>query len=225
MNYAIISGVIVVAAGLVTPQAAESQGTVYVSNLDQPSAGSVALGSDSWLATEFNTGRNPGGYVFDSIQLAMTPATGNPSDFMVQLYTSGGGVGAIVPENSFATLTGSSDPATAGLYTYTVSGLTLPPSQIYFVVVTAGTPIARGSYAWSYESTSPVTSSSGWGGGGYFQASDGIDWKNGVGDPPDQLQFDVTATSVPEPDTLVLMGLPGVLFLVWRRWRARTRAR
>jgi len=224
MKNAIMVDLIVVATAVFAPATARCQGTVYVSNLGQPSVGSGAVGSDSWLAAEISTGGNPGGYVFDSLQLAMTPATGNPSDFMVQLYTSGGGVGAIVPENSFATLTGSSDPATAGLYTYTVSGLTLPPSQIYFVVVTAGTPIASGAYAWSYENTSPATSSGGWGGGGYLQASDGIHW-NFLGASVGQLQFDVTATAVPEPDTLVLMGLPGVLFFAWLRWRASAQAR
>ena len=225
MKNAITSGVIVLAVVLLTPQAAQSQGMVYVSNLDQPSAGSAAVGSDSWLATAVNTGSNPGGYIFDSIQLAMTPATGDPSGFTVQLYTSEGGVAGLVPGSSFATLTGSTDPATVGLYTYAASGLTLSPFSSYFIVLNAGTPVASGAYGWSYESTSPATTSGGWNGGGYSQSSDGINWSINGGDPPDQLQFDITATAIPEPDTLVLVGLPGVLFFAWRRWRASAQAR
>ena len=157
MKNAIINSVVVV-VGLLVPHTAWSQGTLYVSSLDQPSAGSAAVGSDSWNGEGFITGSNPGGYVFDSIQLAMTPATGNPSDFMVQLYTSAQYAGGFAPGSSIATLTGSSDPVTAGLYTYTASGLTLPSSHMYFIVLTAGTPIASGSYAWSYENASPATS-------------------------------------------------------------------
>jgi len=225
MKNTIISGIIVFAVGLLSPQIAWSQGTLCVSNLDQPSAGSAAVGSDSWLATQIFTGGNPGGYVFDSLQLAMTPATGNPSDFMVQLYTSEQYAGGFAPDSSLATLTGSTDPVTSGLYTYNDSGLTLSPFSMYFIVVTAGTPVASGAYAWSYETASPATTSGGWGGGGYLQASDGIHWTTIPAQPPYQPQFDVTATTVPEPDTLVLLGLPGVLFFAWRRWRARTQAR
>jgi len=225
MKNAIMVDLIVVATAVFAPATARCQGTVYVSNLGQPSVGSGAVGSDSWLAAEISTGGNPGGYVFDSLQLAMTPATGNPSDFMVQLYTSEQYAGGFAPGSSITTLTGSTDPATAGLYTYTASGLALPSFHSYFIVLTAGTPIASGSYAWSYENASPATTSGGWNGGGYSQASDGINWNAGFGNPPDQLQFDVTATAVPEPDTLVLMGLPGALFFAWRRWRASAQAR
>jgi hypothetical protein len=224
MKNAIISGVIVLATGLLTPQAAQSQGTVYVSNLNQPSTGSAAVGSDSWLAAEVFTGSNPGGYVLDSIELAMTPATGDPSGFTVQLYTSKAYNGAFAPDSSVATLTGSSDPATAGLYAYTASGLTLSPSGDYFIVITSGTPVASGAYAWSYENTSTATATGGWGGGGYNQASDGIHWGTTNAEAQDQLQFDITATAVPEPDTLVLLGLPGVMFFVWRRWQKKAQA-
>jgi hypothetical protein len=225
MKNAILSGVIVLAAGLLTPPTAQSQGTVYLSSLDQPSAGSGAVGSDSWLAAGIHTGGNPGGYVLDSIELAMTSATGDPSGFTVQLYTSEMGNGAFVPDSSFATLTGSSDPVTAGLYTYTDSDLTLSPSSYYFIVLTAGTPVASGAYAWSYENTSAATTSGGLSGaGGYSQASDGVNWITTVAESPDQLQFDITATAVPEPDTLVLMGLPGVLLFVWRRWQTKAQA-
>jgi hypothetical protein len=65
-------------------QLAQAQGTMtYVSNLDQSSVGSVAVGSNSWLTEVFRVGTNPGGYVLNSIQLAMTDAVGSPGGFQV----------------------------------------------------------------------------------------------------------------------------------------------
>jgi hypothetical protein len=65
-------------AGLLAQQLALAQGTTtYLSNLGQASAGSLAVGSDSWLAAPFGTGFNAGGYVLDSAQLSLTDASGN----------------------------------------------------------------------------------------------------------------------------------------------------
>ena len=208
------------AAGLLAAPTAHSQGMVYISSLGQPSSGSMAVGSDSWQADMFGTGNNPGGYALDSIQLAMTPATGDPSGFTVMIYLANGGLGAPAPGSYLETLTGSTDPVTAGVFTYNSSGFTLSPSTPYFIVLTAGTSVANGALAWSLENTSPPVSSGGWPGDYYpVTSSNGLSWNNFGGDP----QFAVTATAVPEPDTFVLMGLPGVLFFVWRRWRAKAR--
>ena len=220
-----IYGLIVCASGLLVAQSVLSQGTVYISNLAQPSSGSVAVGSDLWVAHEFITGSNPGGYILDSVQLAMQPASGAPNSFSVMLYGNGAPyLGAAPGKTSLGTLTGSSmDPITTGLYTYTASGLTLAPSQAYFIVATAGTPLASGAFAWSVENTSYPSSSGGWGTTVLaFTSSDGLTWNSPVAD---DLQFSLTATDVPEPDTVVLLGLPGVLFFAWRRWRASAQAR
>src|ERR1035441_4891149 len=56
MRKTIISGIIASVFGLLAPQIIQAQGTTYLSNLDQSSVGSVAVGSDSWLAGIFNTG-------------------------------------------------------------------------------------------------------------------------------------------------------------------------
>jgi hypothetical protein len=153
MKNAIISGIVALVAGLLAPQTAQSQGTVYLTSLGQPSVGSAAVASDSWQAEVFSTGKNPGGYVLDSVQLAMTPASGAPDDFAVMLYTATG-VGGAIPGNCLGTLSGSSDPSTGGLYTYTADSLDLAPSTDYFIVVTAGTAASAGAYAWSLENTS-----------------------------------------------------------------------
>ncbi len=69
---------------------------------------------------------------------------------------------------------------------------------------------------------SPPVTSGGWGGTDYLlSSSDGSSWNSHFEDP----QFSLTATAVPEPDSFLLMGLSGVLFLVRPRWRARPQAR
>jgi hypothetical protein len=61
MKNLIIGGIIVLAVVLSAPQITQAQGTTYLSNLGEPSTGSLAVGSDSWLAVSFGTGTNVGG--------------------------------------------------------------------------------------------------------------------------------------------------------------------
>jgi hypothetical protein len=78
----------IVAIGLFSQQFLQAQGTMtYLSNLGQPTVGTNAVGSDSWLAAGFYTGTNAGGYLLDSIQLGMANASGNPTNFTVMLYS------------------------------------------------------------------------------------------------------------------------------------------
>ncbi len=102
--------------GLLLPVMASAQGALYVSNLGA-SVGSIAVGSNSWLAAGFATGINADGYALNSVQLVMTDASGNPNGFTVMLFAQN--PYAILPGNSLGTLNGSADPATAGIYTYT----------------------------------------------------------------------------------------------------------
>jgi hypothetical protein len=222
MKNMFFGGVIIMAAGLLAAPTAHSQGTVYISSLGQPSSGSLAVGSDSWQADMFETGNNPGGYALDSIELNTTTPSGDPSGFTVMIYLGNGGLAAPAPGSYLETLAGSTDPVPAGDFAYDSAGLMLSPSTYYFIVLTAGTSVANGAYAWSVENTAPPVSSDGWPNGGrLLTSSDGSSWNNIPGIP----QFAVTATAVPEPDTLVLMGLPGLLFFACRRWRACAQAR
>ena len=223
MKNIIISGMSVFALALLAPQTALTQGTMFLSSLGQPATGSAEVGSDSLLATEFRTGNNPGGYVLDSVQLAMAPASGAPSQFTVMLYSGRDINIAVVPGSSLGILSGSSDPVTSGLYTYTASGLTLSPSTDYYVVLASGTLVSTGFYAWSYNNSPPVTSG-GWGGSVFLlNSSDGssLSWNAAYEDP----QFSLTATAVPEPGTLSLLALAGLLSYAWPRWRAQAKRR
>ena len=120
--------IILFAFGLLARQVAPAQGSItYLSNLAQPSAGSFAVGSDSWQATIFHTGYNIGGYVLDSIQLALTPAAGDPNSFAVLLYSSIPGSGRVnSPGSELGSLDGPLNPVPGGVFTYT------PASNLIF---------------------------------------------------------------------------------------------
>jgi hypothetical protein len=206
--------IVLLAVGLLTHRITQAQGTVYLSNLGQTSAGSLAVGSNSWVAALFGTGTNSGGYLLDSVQLALADASGNPSGFTVMIYNLGLPRAGAVPGSNLGTLTGSLSPTTAGTYIYTpTSSLTLSPSTTYFVVLTAGTAVADGAYEWS-QSVNPPNASDGWGETLIIESSNnGLSWQAHSGDP----QFAITATAIPEPCILGLFTLGG-LFFGLRRW-------
>jgi len=211
--------IIMFVLGLFAPQIIQAQGTIYVSNLGQASTGNNLVGNNSWYAADFITGTNVGGYALNSVQLAMTDASGDPTGFMAMLYSSISGA-ATFPGGSLATLNGSLNPVTAGTYTYTApSNLTLSPNTVYFIVLTAGTAVANGAYGWSVTSTpSPGYNSYHWGGEIFFaHSSSGSSWNYTSGTYG---QFAIDATAVPEPSCEILLGLGGLVFL-WRRWKAK----
>src|SRR5580692_4340595 len=84
----IVTGIIISAGILLAPRITHAQGTVYVSSLSPTSTASLPVGSDYWLAAGFFVGNNAGEYVINSVQLAMTDATGDPSGFTVMIYSA-----------------------------------------------------------------------------------------------------------------------------------------
>jgi hypothetical protein len=204
--------------GLLTQQVVQAQGTIYLSNLGQSSTGNLAVGSDSWQAAGFFTGNNTSGYLLDSIQLEMSDASGNPSDFAVMIYAQSGNLGGPSPGSSLDTLDGSANPSTAGIYTYTDDlNITLSPSSFYYIVLTAGTAIANGAYNWSHAGTYSYNPSENWGAGTVWNSTDGSHWSGNIFLNP---QFSINATAVPEPRILSLLVL-GSLGLLWHRRKAK----
>ncbi len=206
--------IIVFSVGLLIQQITQAQGTVYLSNLGQSFPDSNPVASDSWLAADFITGNNAGGYLLDSFELGMANATGNPSGFTVMLY-SATGIAGVNPGSSLGTLTGSLSPISAGTYTYTpAADLFLSPSTRYFIVLNAGTIVANGAYEWNYTSTFSYNPSGGWFGVAVtIASSDGSSWfRLGLSPNYDYSEIAITATPVPEPGVLSLLGLVTLCF-------------
>jgi hypothetical protein len=214
--------IIMFALGLLTQPTIRAQGPVYLSNLGQTSTGSVAVGSDSWLAEDFTTGTNVSGYSLNSIQLEMADASGNPTNFAAMLYSAVSG-GATLPGSNLGTLDGSLNPTTAGIYTFTpASNLTLSAETPYFIVLTAGTAVANGAYGWGYANTSTYNPSGRWLGGVTLISSNGSTPWTRLGSNPlyDFSEFAINATAIPEPGDLDLFSLGGLAFL-WHRRKAK----
>lgn len=213
---------IFLAVALSALQITQAQGTAtYLSNLGQPSSTNFSVGSDGWFAAGFSTGTNAGGYLLDSVQLAMADALGNPSSFTVMVYSNVFPIIGFFPGSLLATLNGSLSPVTGGIYTYTpASSLTLSPRTPYFIVLTAGTAIADGTYEWSATGVNSYNRSGGWFSLGYSRTLvRGSRWLPVAGT---YAQFAVNATAIPEPGVLTLFflgGLGGLGFL-WHRRRA-----
>ncbi|MGD1089533.1 MAG: choice-of-anchor R domain-containing protein [Verrucomicrobiota bacterium] len=193
--------------GILAPRQVPAQATVYVSNISDTTADTVEALGANWLAAEFTTGADSGGYSLDSVDLLFSDTSGSSgSGFVLMLYANSSGQ----PDSSIGTLSGSSAPDTAGTYNYTASGITLSPSTPYWLV--ARPTALTGPYLWNYTASTSYTSSDGWiMNTARYDSSDahGSYWTSNSGDA---LQFDVDATPVPEPQTIALAGL-GLLFL------------
>ncbi|MCO5050882.1 MAG: hypothetical protein M9920_01070 [Verrucomicrobiae bacterium] len=183
----------------------QAQGTIYISNLDRQTTGSLSVGADARLATWFRTGTAPSGYVLDSIQLAMDAPSGNPTGLRVMLWDFQRG-------ESMADLTGL-DPLSNGVFAYGTEGFMLSPSTVYWFVVTAATPLSVGAFQWEHAATGNDTIGiDNWRQGAAYQTSlDGIEWDRTA--HAGNLKFAVSATVVPEPSSLALVLCGGALWL------------
>ncbi len=213
-----IASLIGFAVALLSPKIIQAQGTMTVlSNLNQTATGSLAVGSDSWLAEGFFAGTNPSGYVLNSIQLEMAGGSGNPSNFTAMIYNSQ--PGGFIPVSTIGTLNGSLNPVAGGIFTYTpASSITLLKNKLYYIVLTASTSVANGAYEWDFTSVNSYNPIGGWSGSGiFYSASDGSSWNGFSGD---YAQYAINATPVPEPGVLGLFGLGGLAFL-WHRRKSK----
>lgn len=201
---------------------ARPQSQLVASNLSESTVRTKEIAQDSWVAVTFTTGTNPNGYSLDSIQLSMGESTGSPDGFNLSLYAvvPGGTIGSPDFDRNLGDLSGS-DPLSEGVFSYSAFGLTLAPSTSYFVVATSSTSAEIGAFQWNVPSSGAYDSIEDWTMvGARLESDNGADWSTVRG----LLQYGVSATAIPEPSTLVLLGC-GALFAAIRLRRAmRVRA-
>jgi hypothetical protein len=209
------------AVELFVTQLAPAQGTLYVSNLGQTPTGSISIGSDSWIAQEFELGfsNDQNIYTMYAIQLLMDAASGNPNGFSVSIYRDPMNDLNDAPKQKVASLNGSINPSTAGIYTYTdSSGIAISPGTAYFVVVTAATPVSQGAYVWSASSGFTQTVNGYTISDDYYSSASGSSWTQTMRE--DVFQIGIYGTAVPEPSIISLFMLgSGVLIYVRRVFR------
>lgn len=186
-----------------------AQGTVYLSGLDLATAGVVAIGSDARVETEFAAGTNAAGYLLNRVQISIGGITGRPAGLKVMLLN-------YVTRQPLLTLTGS-DPTGDGVFMYEASGFVLLPGTSYWLALTSTTPLPTGAFLWNYTTATPA-GRDGWEGGNMYAIVS-------PGPPPTTIryvgrvpQFAVSATPIPEPASVALFILAGLVFVVRRHW-------
>lgn len=194
---------IVVALAL-SASAPDARAAVMVSNLAEPTFSSFPVGF-WWMGSQFLTDAS---------------ASATPGNFFVAIYSNASGKPGVLLEM----LAGSSNPAAAGNYSYTSTGLSLTSNTSYWVVAGVSSGGAAGSgYNWTlagdpFHFTGPWT----------IPATDthitsydqgGANWNDLPNDAYPR-QFSVSATAVPEPSALGLAGAGSIA-----AWLLRLRRR
>ena len=214
---------IIIVLSVAVPLLSHAQGMIYVNNLGDAPGGSTAIGNNSWIAQEFtwegtivNGTETTPNLTLNSVQLLMDSASGNPSGFTVSIYSSHDN---LLLGDSLGTLSGSANPSSSGIYTYTTPGITLSPATSYFVVVTTATPTSQGAYNWSFVAApgDEIANSNLVINDIYYGSSDGSSWTEHL--RQEVFQMAIYATPIPEPQISALFGLG--LFCLGLSWRQR----
>ncbi len=177
-------------------------GTAF-SNIGQTPVGSLAIASNSWRAEQFFTGTKTGGYWLDSVTIQLGSPVGTPFGFSLGIYDNNG-LGGFTPGNLLQSLSGA-EPSVSGTFTFLSSSLLLTPNSSYFIVATADSPLTSGSFQWDTTSWVYQGHAYEFGAGGLlFQSLNGQTWTYSR---PNNYVFAINATAVPEPSSLVLLGM------------------
>ena len=202
----------VLALWAVRPSSVNAANVVLSDNITGVSnGGTEAATGASWLASSFGTGNAT--YKLDTVTLLLENSVAGAA--VVDIYSNGGLqpgslVGTLISPTSYI------GPLVET--TFTASDITLSANSTYWVVLRA----AQGEFDWGWASSDS-------GAGVGFQdtwssSSDGgSSWFTYVGPDSYPLQMIVTATVVPEPGSITLLGAgAGLLLLGLRHLRQRT---
>lgn len=184
-------------------------------NLSSPSGGTEVVTGDTWLAASFGTGSTAADLESISLLLSRSSISGS---VVLDLYSDG--------DFEPGSLQGSLDLASTistdlAAVTFSASGISLLADTTYWVVLRA----ESGEFQWSWANDNEGT---GAGFQGIWSQSEtaGADWFTIENYP---LQMRVTTASVPEPASVVMLGLgvvgTAVIHRQGRRLRADSRAR
>jgi hypothetical protein len=202
--------VIICAAGIFALERAPAQGVItFLDNTSQPIAGNNGLGNttfDPRIDVEFQTGTNAAGYTLNSVSFLMANASTAPSPTAFEIDV----LAADDSTEMFLPFSVSSNPITAGLYTYSVPSVLLAANTDYWL--SCHNP-GSGTYEWDYADNTTATTVGGWS----ITGNIGPAGTSASGIP----MFAISATAVPEPSSLAMLAMGTILVLGGAKLRRR----
>ncbi len=207
---------LLVAGGLLL-SAASSSGSVYLSTLDLPPTTGAMLQHTQWTGVAFTTDDSP--YRFEGITARLnfidTPPVGDlqPALYLANLSNLPDGAPLSTSFSSSAWVTGVND------YLFSATESIILEANTTYIFALRPTTLTSSGLWQGTAASNPYTGP--WTMPVVFAVShnNGSTWSDasgGVG----RLLIEINATAVPEPGTVALIGLGGVLGLLhWRRRR------
>jgi hypothetical protein len=187
----------------------QTEGTLFYSNFTTPSSGGAPVQCGQTTATRWTTGAGYSGgdtWLFNYAEINIELLMGSSDDLAVYLYTYNGS-----PNQQVAELYASQSIGAQANYSFFPSeSVYLTPNTLYCLVVEPAF-VGGTQFSWHYAPD--------WTGAAYSEANGTTwgPWENGTDAPTVRVYGEV----VPEPATLALFGLGGLLCL----WRVNRRRR
>jgi hypothetical protein len=168
---------------------------IIFDNLNTPSPDAMLdVSFTQWDAQSFTVG--PSNIQLSLAELNLAAAQSSGGNFFLRLYNNSG---TNLPGSALETLVGNSNPAAAGIYSYTGSTL-LSANTKYWIVAGVSTG-GGGNYQWRFEL--PANVEVGQSIGSIVSFTQGQSWLV-LNDGPPLLTFNMRVSGVPEPSGFVL---------------------